>query len=990
MRSIRVKITLITVAAILTTILGVFAACYTTVQAESDRRSVEMMNLIGSAEQEKLEKYFIGVEQSVEMASKIAGDTLDSVFLVENGVSVIRGNVRTSKQQEKLDEYLTGHCEAIQTAFESVASRTQGVITYYYCISPDISVNEHGFFYSKVGKPGFAQQPPLDARELDPNDLEHTTWYYTPIKRGRPSWIGPYTAHFLNELLTCSYIVPIYKSGVFIGVLGMDIAFDTLASNISELKVFDTGFACLLDDDGRILYHPKLEWGQVPELTIIKGNSDLFENKSSGSELILYETDGEQRQMSFSTLSNGMKLVITAPSREINASWVRLTRLILLVTAIMIAVFSAILLFVMNIITRPLVHLTAASQKLAAADYDVELEYSGRDEVGMLTGAFKGMRDQLKLYIADLNRRILTDSLTGLPNMRYFFELAESERKVIANQGKSPVILFFNLIGMKQFNRQYGFDEGDRMIRDIGNILLRHYGEHRVGRYGQDHFTAIAPLEGISDELNAIFKECSRIKGGASLPVRVGVYQYSLEDVNAGVACDRAKYACDKHRGAYVSGVTYFDGQMLSQLENVQYVINNLDKALENRWVKVYYQPIIRAANNQVCDEEALSRWIDPEKGMLSPAEFIPILEKARLIYKLDLYMLDRMLENMQVKRRDGLTVVPHSLNLSRSDFDACDIVEEIRSRVDDAGVPRNMVTIEITESMVGSDFDFIKRQVQRFQELGFPVWMDDFGSGYSSLDVLQDIKFDLLKFDMRFMHRFGEGDESKIILTELTRMASSMGIDTVCEGVETKEQVDFLREIGCTKLQGYYFSKPIPLETIIRRDRQGPSFGFENPAETGYYEAIGRVSLYDFAPAVTDNGRGGLFNAIPMGVMEIHGENIRFLRTNQPFRAFLKRFCNVDIDAMPHGEAAPIAEGSAFLQLIENCCGSKDRAFFDERMPDGTVIHSFVQRVCDNPVTGAIAITAAVLSITDSNQRTVHATAPENLDAGYFSYEQK
>jgi len=156
MHSIRIKITLITVAAILTTILGVFAACYTTVQAETDRRSVEMMNLIGSAEQEKLEKYFIGVEQSVEMASKIAGDTLDSVFLVENGVSVIRGNVRTSKQQEKLDEYLKGHCKAIQTAFESVASRTQGVITYYYCISPEISETEHGFFYSKVGKPGFA------------------------------------------------------------------------------------------------------------------------------------------------------------------------------------------------------------------------------------------------------------------------------------------------------------------------------------------------------------------------------------------------------------------------------------------------------------------------------------------------------------------------------------------------------------------------------------------------------------------------------------------------------------------------------------------------------------------------------------------------------------------------------------------------------------------------------------------------------------------
>lgn len=132
-----------------------------------------------------------------------------------------------------------------------------------------------------------------------------------------------------------------------------------------------------------------------------------------------------------------------------------------------------------------------------------------------------------------------------------------------------------------------------------------------------------------------------------------------------------------------------------------------------------------------------------------------------------------------------------------------------------DAGIERGKVTIEITESIIGSDFTFMKEQITRFRELGFPVWMDDFGSGYSSLDVLQSLKFDLIKFDMGFLRKVDEGNNGKIILTELMKMAVALGLETVCEGVETEEQADFLQEIGCSRLQGYLFSKPKPFEQM-------------------------------------------------------------------------------------------------------------------------------------------------------------------------------
>ena len=202
---------------------------------------------------------------------------------------------------------------------------------------------------------------------------------------------------------------------------------------------------------------------------------------------------------------------------------------------------------------------------------------------------------------------------------------------------------------------------------------------------------------------------------------------------------------------------------------------------------------------------------------MLPPDDFIPYLENAGVIYKLDLYVLDEALRKMNILKAAGEKVVPISVNLSRTDFDACDMVEEIRRRVDEAGIGHDMISIEITESIIGSDFDFMKKQVERFQKIGFPVWMDDFGSGYSTLDVLQDIHFDLIKLDMRFMQRFNESEDSRIIVTELIRMAIDLGVDTICEGVETGEEVGFLRNIGCTKFQGYYYGKPAPFEELSK-----------------------------------------------------------------------------------------------------------------------------------------------------------------------------
>lgn len=481
------------------------------------------------------------------------------------------------------------------------------------------------------------------------------------------------------------------------------------------------------------------------------------------------------------------------------------------------------------------------------------------------------------------------DYLTGLPNMSRFFEQAELGRKRLLDRDGFPALLYIDLRGMKHYNHTYGFAEGDKLLRHFAHLLGRTFGTEYCCHVSADRFAALSDERALEGKLDTLFQAWQEMRGNRHLPICVGIYPNRHEEIPVGLAYDRAKIACDALKPAYTSCYNYYNDQLSEELERQQYILENLDAALSQGWIHVYYQPIIRAVNGKVCDEEALARWIDPEKGFLSPADFIPFLEDAGLIYKLDLYVLEQILKDIKAKEAEGFRIVPHSINLSRSDFDACDMVEEVRQRVDAAGINHDRISIEITESVIGSDFDFIKAQVERFRALGFPVWMDDFGSGYSSLDVLQSIRFDLIKFDMGFMRKLDESEDGRTILTELMKMALSLGIDTICEGVETEEQVHFLQEIGCSKLQGFYYSKPLPLEGGLEWHRKNGVAGYEDPDETAYLQLLCGVNLYDVSVIAREEQTSlrNTYNTLPMCIIEVKDDSTRFLRTNQSYRDF-------------------------------------------------------------------------------------------------------
>lgn len=284
------------------------------------------------------------------------------------------------------------------------------------------------------------------------------------------------------------------------------------------------------------------------------------------------------------------------------------------------------------------------------------------------------------------------------------------------------------------------------------------------------------------------------------------------------------------------------------------YIISNLDTAISNGEIEIWYQPQIRALSGQVCGFEALARWKDPEMGYLYPDQFIPVLEKNFLIHKLDSFVVEEVCKVQSQRLEWGRQLIPVSVNLSLEDFQAMDIVGFIDSCSGRYQVPHNYIKIEITETMIHGDPESLHRQLDSLRELGFEVWLDDFGSGYSSLNVLKDYDLDLLKIDKDFFSDFSQ--KSRSIIASIIRTSKDIGMRSLAEGVETEEQFLFLKRIGCDLIQGYYFGRPAPLEQEMEDLTRRSIFPEERSAINFWNEADKIKLLTDLPIAlIMDDG---------------------------------------------------------------------------------------------------------------------------------------
>ena len=413
------------------------------------------------------------------------------------------------------------------------------------------------------------------------------------------------------------------------------------------------------------------------------------------------------------------------------------------------------------------------------------------------------------------------DDLTGLFNYHHFLQEVSKMMKDEDINIEDKIYLFINIESFKIYNDQKGFTAGNEYLKKVGELIQKNFKTGICCRQGDDHFVAFIDRDELN-YLNELNESIRNIDENIALEIKVGGYVSINRNEDARRAADKARYACSVINGKHDKLYCEYDKEMHDEYHLMQYVIHNIDEAVAQGWIKPYYQPVVWSKTGELCGVEALARWIDPNKGFLSPASFVPTLESTRLIHKLDACIFESVCRDIRYNLDNNLPVVPVSVNFSRLDFELMDAVGLLIELVDRYQVPKELLHVEITESALMDDLGVLTKAINRLKENGFALWLDDFGSGYSSLNVLKDYDFDVLKIDMKFLSGFSNNGKAKLLIEAIIDMADRIGLKTLTEGVETEEEKNFLTEANCGRLQGYLYGKPMPKEELQNRINNG------------------------------------------------------------------------------------------------------------------------------------------------------------------------
>lgn len=407
------------------------------------------------------------------------------------------------------------------------------------------------------------------------------------------------------------------------------------------------------------------------------------------------------------------------------------------------------------------------------------------------------------------------DPLTGGYNTTGFHN--HITEWIAANPGRKFRIHRYNLDRFRDINGVYGHDLGDKLLRDIGDYMKQFdtkdsFSAHLNG----DHFARFCSADSLSvRECYDNFIKCfADYKLNIPITMHMGVYDLCETDNDSYTMSYKALLALQEIKGDMDVKISYYESGMMKREQERLELLNDVENAIENENFEVWFQPQVDYSTGKIFGAEALVRWRHPEKGLLPPGTFIPLLEKSNFIGKVDLYIIKKVC----AYAKKWISELPDrkiqvSVNLSRQDVLNSAFMGELEREIAENHIPFSSIRLEITESAYMKDAERLINEITKLRHKGFAVEIDDFGAGYSSLNTLKDMDADTLKLDMAFLSDNSNSEKKQIIISSVIDMAHKLGLPVIAEGVENKEQADMLLNFGCKRMQGYYFSRPVPAD---------------------------------------------------------------------------------------------------------------------------------------------------------------------------------
>lgn len=414
-----------------------------------------------------------------------------------------------------------------------------------------------------------------------------------------------------------------------------------------------------------------------------------------------------------------------------------------------------------------------------------------------------------------------TDTLTGISKSAGFY--ANAEREIFSNTESKYAVVVFDIDRFKTINDLYTMSKGDEVLKYIARILKDTFpGHSNFGRMHSDMFAFYVNYENKGEVIRLIEKIRKKISAndfGFEINTSYGIYLVEDLSVPVNLMCDRAMIASRKCKGNVLKFCAFYDEQYRDEMLKANEIERNMYKALENEDFKMYLQPKYRLSDGTLCGAEVLCRWLDHEKGIIPPMEFIPLFEKNGFILKLDEYMWNKACQTIRNWIDEGRTPVPLSVNISRYHIQHNDLEAAFSKLITKYNIPVEYLELEITESLFLDKPERLNRELVKLQKMGFKLEVDDFGSGFSSLNLIRNVAVDTIKIDKDFLDSEIASEKGKIVINHTIDMAKDLKLQVIAEGVETKEHVDFLKNSRCDIAQGFYFARPMPLDDFNRLD---------------------------------------------------------------------------------------------------------------------------------------------------------------------------
>ena len=531
-------------------------------------------------------------------------------------------------------------------------------------------------------------------------------------------------------------------------------------------------------------------------------------------------------------------------------------------------------------------------------------------------------------------QKITYDLLTKLFDRNTFFSLAQ---EMIAQKEEGTYrMVFVNIDSFKMVNEQYGIESGDEVLKWVGESLQRLTDATSgiCARISSDNFAMLYEEELVCQSMIDDTYSMAVCPPAINKKIKLTVGRYIVKDKSLPVVSmfDRARIAAGQIKGDYEVSFSFYDDSMRNLLIKKQSITDNMEDAVANHEFVVWYQPQYNHANRKIVGVEALVRW-KREGQFISPAEFIPLFEQNGFIYKLDKYVWETVCKDISKWIDEGNEPIPVSVNISRKDILHDDFIDTLRNLLARYRIDYKYMRLEITESAFAEETGLITKKANELIRLGFVVEIDDFGSGYSSLNTLKDVPASVLKLDMRFFEQTSNVQRAGLVIESTIRMAKWLGMSVIAEGVEEEAQADFLKSIGCHYIQGYYYAKPMPkedFELLMKKSKKEPRL-----------ERLKALDTFKNSNFWDPNSLETLiFNSYVGGacIFEYRNGRTQVIRTNDQFeKAFGKIKPPEGLIESPMITESPDPEArKLFLDTVEKTIKTSNIEICELRMSDG------------------------------------------------------